>query len=67
MYNKNTLLMHFRFEEFQVVLWNEIGRIMDEGFDTFYCGGARDIDLLCGEIAVGTVKSIELCEKCPKS
>ncbi len=40
------------FEEFQVILWNEISRRMDEGYDTFYCGGARGIDLLCGEIVL---------------
>ncbi len=40
------------FEEFQIVLWDEISRRMDEGYDTFYCGGARGIDLLCGEIVL---------------
>lgn len=40
------------FEEFQIVLWNEIRRRMDEGYNTFYCGGARGIDLLCGEIVL---------------
>lgn len=41
-----------RIEEFKIVLCDEIRREMDEGCDTFYCGGARGIDLLCGEIVL---------------
>jgi len=34
------------------MLWKEIDRCIDEGYDTFYCGGARGADIVCGEIIV---------------
>ena len=39
-----------RYDDFELILWKEIGRCIDEGYDTFYCGGARGADIVCGEI-----------------
>ena len=39
-----------RYDDFELILWKEIGRCIDEGYDTFYCGGARGADIVCGEV-----------------
>lgn len=36
--------------QLEVSLWREIGARVDAGYDTFYCGAARGIDIVCGEI-----------------
>ena len=41
-----------RYDDFELILWKEIGRCIDEGYDTFYCGGARGADIVCGEIII---------------
>ena len=41
-----------RYDDFELILWKEIRRCMDEGYDTFYCGGARGVDIVCGEIVI---------------
>ena len=41
-----------RYDGFELILWKEIRRCMDEGYDTFYCGGARGVDIVCGEIVI---------------
>jgi len=41
-----------KYDDFELILWKEIGRCIDEGYDTFYCGGARGADIVCGEIII---------------
>ena len=36
--------------DFELVLWKVIDQSIAAGYDTFYCGGARGVDLVCGEI-----------------
>ena len=41
-----------RYGEFETTLRKEIVHCMDEGYNTFYCGGARGADIVCGEIVI---------------
>mgnify|MGYP002627534998 CR=1 FL=1 len=38
------------YRQFEAILWREIGARVDASFDTFYCGAARGIDIVCGKI-----------------
>lgn len=34
------------------LLWEEIVKRIDDGYDTFYCGAAKGADIICGELVV---------------
>lgn len=38
------------FHRLEASLWQEICARVDAGYDTFYCGAARGMDIVCGEI-----------------
>lgn len=52
------------FYEFKMLLQTEIDSCIAKGYDTFYCGGARGADIVCGEIIAtdkaSTHKNIKL-------
>ena len=41
-----------RSDELKAMLLKEIQGCIEQGYDTFYCGCARGIDILCGEIVL---------------
>lgn len=40
------------YHRFEILLWHEICSRIESGYDTFYCGVARGIDIICGEIVL---------------
>lgn len=38
--------------QLETALWREIGERMESGYDTFYSGAARGMDIICGKIVL---------------